>query len=259
MPDAPKGTDSEPIRAVVVGASSGLGRCIGTGLGRRGARVALLARRVDRLTAAAGEAGPEALAIQCDVTEEKSCRDAIEEAAEKLGGIDALVYTPAIGPLSRIENVNSETWSRVFATNVTGASMVTGAALPYLLSSRGRAVFLSSISATYTAPWPGLGAYIVSKAALEKLIDVWRTEHPGVGFTRIVVGNCVGGQGDSATGFADEWDWDLAAELGAHWTSRGYITDNFVDVEDLVGVVDSVIRAGPTASIPYIVVTQPGL
>jgi NAD(P)-dependent dehydrogenase (short-subunit alcohol dehydrogenase family) len=250
---------SEPLRVVVVGASSGLGRSIGLGLAGRGERVALLARRIDRLTAAANEAGPGALAIQCDVTEEKSCRDSIDEAAEALGGVDALVYTPAIGPLARIENVNAETWTRVFATNVIGASLVTAAAMPHLRSSRGRAVFLSSISATYTAPWPGLGAYIVSKAALERLIDVWRTEHQEVGFTRVVVGNCVGGQGDSATGFADEWDWDLAAEMHPHWSSRGWVSNDFIDVDDLIGVIDSVIHAGPTARIPYIVVAQAGV
>jgi NAD(P)-dependent dehydrogenase (short-subunit alcohol dehydrogenase family) len=250
---------SDPTRVVVVGASSGIGRSIALGLSGRGQRVALLARRIDRLTAAAREAGPGALAIQCDVTEEKSCRDAVQEAAEALGGIDSLVYTPAIGPLVRIENVNSETWARVFATNVIGASLVTAAALPHLTSSKGRAVFLSSISATFTAPWPGLGAYIVSKAALERLVDVWRTEHPDIGFTQVVVGNCVGGQGDSATGFADEWDWDLAAEVHPHWSSRGWVTNHFVDIDDLIGVVDSVIHAGPTARIPYIVVAQSGI
>ena len=66
------------MRTVVVGASSGLGRSIATGLGQRGATVALLARRNDRLVDAAKEAGNGALAIVCDVTDESSCRSAIE-------------------------------------------------------------------------------------------------------------------------------------------------------------------------------------
>src|SRR5436190_24358184 len=86
------------MRAVVVGASSGLGRCIGIGLGQRGAQVALLARRRDRLEAATAEAGPGAVGIECDVTEQASVTSAIAKAAAELGGIDALVYTPAIGP-----------------------------------------------------------------------------------------------------------------------------------------------------------------
>ena len=86
------------MRTVVVGASTGLGRCIGIGLAQRGARVALLARSKDKLETAAAEAGDDALAIECDVTDEASSRRAIDDAATRLGGIDALVYAPAIGP-----------------------------------------------------------------------------------------------------------------------------------------------------------------
>ncbi|HKF91390.1 MAG TPA: SDR family oxidoreductase, partial [Acidimicrobiia bacterium] len=120
------------MRTVVVGASSGLGRSIGIGLAQRGAHVAMLARRRERLDAGAREAGPESLAIECDVTDETSCRAAIDKAASGLGGIDALVYTPAIGPLSRLVDTDADTWRRVFDTNVTGAALVTAAAIPHL-------------------------------------------------------------------------------------------------------------------------------
>ncbi len=53
------------MRVVVIGASSGLGRCIGVGLARRGATVALMARRASRLQDAAKEAGPGTLAFAC--------------------------------------------------------------------------------------------------------------------------------------------------------------------------------------------------
>ena len=66
------------MRTIVVGASSGLGRCIAVGLAERGARVALLARRRGRLDDAVKEAGPDALAFECDVTETASCRTAID-------------------------------------------------------------------------------------------------------------------------------------------------------------------------------------
>ena len=72
------------MRVVVVGASSGLGRCIGVGLGQRGAQVALLARRRERLDGAAAEAGPGAVAIECDVTDQALVGSAIEKAAAAL-------------------------------------------------------------------------------------------------------------------------------------------------------------------------------
>jgi NAD(P)-dependent dehydrogenase (short-subunit alcohol dehydrogenase family) len=231
------------LRTVVVGASSGLGRCIGVGLSQRGSRVALLARRRDRLEGAAAEAGADALAVVCDVTDESSCREAIAEAAEGLGGIDALVYTPGIGPLTRLADTDADTWRHVFDTNVIGASLLTAAAIPHLSKSRGTAMYLSSVSASQTPPWPGLGAYAVSKAALDKLVEAWRVEHPDIGFTRVVVGECAGGEGDAMTEFASGWDADLAAELLPTWIERNYMTGALLDVEELVSMVDVISRS----------------
>jgi len=75
------------------------------------------------------------------------------------------------------------------------------------------------VSASLNPPYPGLGAYAVSKAALDKLVEAWRAEHPEVGFTRLVVGDCAGGDGDSRTEFNQSWDPDLAAKscrCGSH-------------------------------------------
>ena len=240
------------MKTVVVGASSGLGRCIAVGLGLRGEEVALLARRRERLVEAAKEAGPGALAITCDVTDESSCRGAIEEAARGLGGIDALVYATGIGPLARLADIDAQTWRRVFDTNVVGAALVTAAALPYLTASTGAAVYLSTVSASLTPPWPGLTAYAVSKAALDKLVEAWRAEHPKVGFTRMTVGECTGGEGPSMTEFSAGWDGELAAEMASIWMTRQYMSGSLLDVEELVRVVDSVLRCGATASIPSI-------
>jgi NAD(P)-dependent dehydrogenase (short-subunit alcohol dehydrogenase family) len=244
------------MRVVVVGASSGLGRCIGVDRGRRGDQVALLARRHSRLVDAAKEAGPETLAIACDVTDESSCRAAIEQAAAGLGGIDAVVYATGIGPLGPIAELGADVWRQAFDTNVVGAAVVTSAALPYLTESAGVAAFLSSVSASQTPPWPGFGAYTVSKAALDKLVESFRAEHPSVGFTRIVVGDCVGGTGDSTTEFPTGWDMDYAAQVMPVWEQRGYLTGTLMDVEELLAIVDIVM--GRTATIPSVTVTPRG-
>jgi NAD(P)-dependent dehydrogenase (short-subunit alcohol dehydrogenase family) len=242
------------MRTIVIGASSGLGRCIGVGLAKRGAEVALLARRKDHLDGAVEEAGPGAIAIECDVTDEAQCRSAIGEAAAKLGGVDALVYATGIGPLARIADIDAPMWRRAFDTNVTGAAIATSAALPHLEQSSGAAVYLSTVSASLTPPWPGLAAYIVSKAALDKMVEAWRVEHRTVGFTRLVVGDCAGGEGDSMTQFANEWDSGLAIEFGQVWVERGYISGSLIDVEHLVAVIDTVLRGGRSMSIPSLTV-----
>jgi NAD(P)-dependent dehydrogenase (short-subunit alcohol dehydrogenase family) len=247
------------VRTVVVGASSGLGRCLATGLARRGEHVALLARRYDLLVEAAEEAGAGALAVACDVTDESSCRRALDEAAGGLGGIDSFVYAPGVGPLARLVDTDAGTWRRALDTNVVGAALFTAAAIPYLTESRGIAAYLSSVSASLTPPWPGLGAYAVSKAALDKLVEAWRIEHPHLGFTRVIVGDCAGGEGDSMTQFPNGWDGELAGELYPLWAARNYVSGTVMDVENLVNVVHSVLRCGPDASVASVtVVPRPG-
>lgn len=240
-------------RTVVVGASSGLGRCIGVGLARRGDQVALLARRRERIEDAATETGSGAVAIECDVADEASVRSAIGSAADALGGIDNLVYVPGIGPLVRLVDTDAETWGRVFATNVTGAALATAAAIPHLTASAGKVVYLSSVAGTFGPPWPGLGAYGVSKAALERLIEAWRAEHPDIGFTNLIVGECTGGEGDSQTGFNIGWDRELAMENYPLWTSRGCMPGQLMPVEDLVEVVHTILRTDAATSMPVVV------
>src|SRR5215813_6207075 len=241
------------MRVVVVGASSGLGRCIAVGLGRRGVDVALLARRSERLETAAAEIGSRATTFACDVTDEASCKSTIARVADEMGGIDALVYCPGIGPLKRLVDVDAVIWAHVFNTNVTGAALITAAAVKHLEAANGAAAYLSSVSASMTPPWPGLGAYAVSKAALDKLVEAWRAEHPRVNFTRVIVGDCAGGDGDGRSEFASGWDLALAGELFPIWVARGYVAGALMDVEDLVETVDSVLRT--RASVPSITVT----
>jgi NAD(P)-dependent dehydrogenase (short-subunit alcohol dehydrogenase family) len=243
------------MRVAVVGASSGLGRSLGLGLAGRGARVAFLARRKDLLESAAEEAGDGTVVAACDVTDERSVAEAIEQAVEGLGGLDGVIYSTGIGLLRRIEELDPSAWKQAFATNVIGAHQVTRAVLPHLQESQGVAIYLSSMSASMTAPWPGLGAYTVTKAALDKLVDAWRVEHPKVGFTRLTVGECAGADGLGTSQFTSGWDADLAGELFPVWAERGLIHFDLMDVRHLVDAVDSVLRCGSTASIPVLAVT----
>jgi NAD(P)-dependent dehydrogenase (short-subunit alcohol dehydrogenase family) len=241
-----------PLRVAVVGASSGLGRCIGTGLAQRGAHVALLARRYDRLAVAAKEAGNGAVAVACDVTIAANCQKAMSEVVGELGGLDALVYTSGVGVLAPLREVTAEQWEQLFATNVTGASLVTAAAAPHLAAAAGSAVYLSSLSASYTTPWPMLGSYAVTKAALDKLVEAWRIEYPEIGFTRLAVGDSLGGTGDAQTEFNKSWDPKALETAIRYWMDNKYMLGGLVDAEHLVHVVNAVIRCGNSSFIPYL-------
>jgi NAD(P)-dependent dehydrogenase (short-subunit alcohol dehydrogenase family) len=245
-------SDTHPLRVAIFGGSAGLGRSIGVGLAEKGAHVAFLARRHDRLMSAAREAGNGAAAIACDVTDGSACQRAMSEAADALDGLDALVYSTGIAGLTPLAEVSGEQWAQLFATNVIGASLATAAAAPYLAASAGSAVYLSSLSASYSAPWPMLGAYAVSKAALDKLVEAWRIEHPHIGFTRLAVGECLGGSGDSHTEFTNNWDPDAHEIAIKDWMRRGIVQGGVIEVEHLVDVVHAVLRCGKSSFIPYL-------
>jgi NAD(P)-dependent dehydrogenase (short-subunit alcohol dehydrogenase family) len=164
-----------------------------------------------------------------------------------------MVYCAGIGKLSHLSQTDAATWRSVFDTNVTGAALTTAAALPHLAASGGVAAYLSSVSASLTAPWPGLGAYAVSKAALDKLVEALRGEHPEVRFTRVVVGDTTGGEGHSATEFATGWDPDLFTSSVTAWFARGFMSGGLIDIGDLVDIVHLVL--GTPAAIPSITIT----
>ena len=232
-------------RVLVVGATSGLGRAIGMRLAADGARVALAGRRKDRLDAAVAEAGPAVFGIVADVRDPSSCEDAVASAADALGGLDGLVYCPGVGHLAKLVDTTPAQWRETFETNVLGAVDVTRAAIPHLIASRGVAVYLSSVTGSVTPPWPGLGMYSVSKAALDKLVEAFRVEHPQVGFTRIVVGPA-GGDGPNTTEFADRWDPDLAGELMPMWYQLGHMDGSVIELTDLTDQVMGILGSPAT-------------
>jgi len=243
------------LRVLIVGASTGLGRCLGVGLAQRGAKVALMARRQELLDSAVAEAGPTAVAICGDATDQASTQAAVAEAAERMGGIDAVVYSAALGELRPIEEIDPDTWHRAFAINVVGASTVISAALPHLAESKGMVVCMTSVSASLTSPWPGLASYTVTKAALDKLVDAWRAEHHEIGFTRLVVGECAGGEGEGGSQFTAGWDPELAGSYFPTWVERGLLTDKLMDVEHFTDAVEGLLKCGASAGIPSMSIT----
>jgi NAD(P)-dependent dehydrogenase (short-subunit alcohol dehydrogenase family) len=230
-------------RVLVVGASSGIGWAIGVALGKAGARAALVGRRRDRVEEAAAEAGNGALGIAADVRDEGSCAAAVAAAVRAFGGLDAVVYCAAVSPLVLLKDASAEMWDDVVTTNVVGAALITKAALPHLADSMGRAIYLSSESVLSKDPWPGLGPYVVSKAALDKLVDGLRSEHPEIAFTRFVVGACGGADGHFSE-FASSWDQELFGELYSQWVQTGRLKSNLVDIEDLTDQILGILASG---------------
>lgn len=76
-----------------------------------------------------------------------------------------------------------------------------------------------------------------------------------MGFTRVTVGPCAAGEGPSQSQFTAGWDEALAAELFPTWMAREYVGESLIDVDEVIRVIDTVLRCGPSASIPSVTVT----
>jgi NAD(P)-dependent dehydrogenase (short-subunit alcohol dehydrogenase family) len=178
----------------------------------------LVARRRERLNELVAEMG-DGTTIEADVREASDCDRALEEVVDAFGGLDAVVYAAAVTCLGGVAEADAQVWNDVIATNLVGASLVLRAALPHLATSGGRALILSSDSVAY--PFPGLGPYAASKAALDTLILAWRGEHPEIDVVRVIVGPTV-------TEAASAWDPETAARFFEVWAARGFLRDDVI-------------------------------
>jgi hypothetical protein len=153
--------------AVVTGASSGIGEATARALAAGGFRLALLARRADRIQALAGELGHGALAIQADVTDRDSLLVAADRVQAELGGADVLVNNAGIMLLGPFTPEAHDDHRRMIEANLLGAMTVTEVFLGQLRDGGGDLVNLSSVAgrtarpgnAVYAATkWPGTPA-----------------------------------------------------------------------------------------------------
>lgn len=108
-------------RALVTGASRGIGQAIACGLAEAGASVAVSARSRAGLDETLAKIGGKAVAIEMDVSVVGSCRDGIERAATALGGIDILVNNAGIEQICPSLDVDESLWNRILDTNLKGA------------------------------------------------------------------------------------------------------------------------------------------
>jgi 3-hydroxybutyrate dehydrogenase len=154
--------------AVVTGGGRGIGRQVARDLAAAGARVALAARTLAEVEAAAAEiraAGGAALAVRADVARADDVRALFQQARAELGPASILVSAAGVAPSAPLVKTSDEVWHQALETNLSGPFYCLREALPAMVEAGwGRVVNVASIAARTGAPY--IAAYAASKHGL---------------------------------------------------------------------------------------------
>lgn len=158
--------------ALITGASSGIGEALAREMASQGAKIALAARRTDRLTQAAAsieKSGGQALALECDVTRDGDPEKAVQAVVSRFGRLDIVVANAGFGVTGLIERLSMDDFRRQFETNVFGVLRTVYASLEELKRTRGVLVLIGSVNSYLSTS--GSAPYSMSKFAVKALAD----------------------------------------------------------------------------------------
>jgi NAD(P)-dependent dehydrogenase (short-subunit alcohol dehydrogenase family) len=189
-------------RALVTGATGGLGRAVALAFSREGARLAVLGQDQERLASLRAELGEQVSTFQVDVGGWDEVERAVGAAARALGGLDTVVNAAAVDTSWRpVGELPVEEWDRAIAVNLSGTFYVCRAALPHL-EEGGAIVNFTSVAGVRA--WAEDAAYNASKAGVELLTRTIAVEYGPRG----VRANCI------APGVIDAGMTDLVVDAG---------------------------------------------
>ena len=181
--------------ALVTGASSGIGEATARALAAEGAKVAVAARRLERLERLAeeiGRGGHTALAIESDITDQAQAIEAVDRTVDELGRLDIVVNNAGQMLLGPIEGAPTEEWERMIDLNLKGLINTTHAAIPHLLnaaedSGRGCADVVNISSVAGRIARAGSGVYNLTKFGVGAFSESLRQEFAGRRIRSIVI------------------------------------------------------------------------
>jgi len=144
--------------ALVTGGNGGIGLGMAQGLAAAGAAVAIAGRDEAKSSAALKSLGRKAIGVHADLSDEKACRAAVDEAADKLGRLDILVNNAGINIRKAPQDYTLEEWRLVLDTNLTSAFVASQAAYPHLKRRGGGKIInigsmMSLFGASFVAPY----------------------------------------------------------------------------------------------------------
>jgi len=161
-------------RVLITGAARGIGAALAEKLAAQGAQLAVVGLEPEKLAAVASRCGEGTYVAECDVSDNNQVTQAIDGAAEQLGGLDVVVANAGIATGGPLRSQDLRSWERVIEINLLGVMYTDRAALPHLERSRGYLLNVASAAAVSHAP--GMSAYCAAKAGVEALSNCLRIE-----------------------------------------------------------------------------------
>jgi len=157
-------TDMTGKVVMITGASRGIGEAAAHVFAEAGAKVVLLARTDDRIAEIAGQIGPDAVAIPCDISRYWEMEAAVRSTLDAFGRLDVLIGNAGvIEPIEHLEKADPETWGHVIDVNLKGIFHGVRAAMPVMLAAGGGTILNVSSGAAH-GPLEAWSAYCASKA-----------------------------------------------------------------------------------------------
>jgi 3-oxoacyl-[acyl-carrier protein] reductase len=178
--------DRGPRRILITGGARGIGAGLARAFAADGAAIGLIGRDEDQLAATAATLGSSVSAWRsADVGNREQIKDAIDEIARVLGGLDILINNAGLARWVRIDTplqTAERLWDEVLTTNLKGAFLASLAAIPHLARPGGRIINISSVTA-FLGGHGGSIAYATSKAGLHGLTYALVRELSPIGMT----------------------------------------------------------------------------
>jgi len=174
-------TDFNGKTVMITGASRGIGASAARHFADAGARVALVARSADAIAELAGEIGPNAVAIPCDISRYWEVEQAVENCLTAFGSLDVLVNNAGvIEPISHMATADPDDWGTVIDINLKGVFHGMRAALPVMIEAGGGTILTIGSGAAH-GPVEAWSHYCASKAAALMLTRMADKENRGKG------------------------------------------------------------------------------
>jgi short-subunit dehydrogenase len=178
-----KGVEPRGAVVAITGASAGIGRASALAFAREGSRLALSARRLDRLEALAAEVralGAEAMVMAIDVADAADVRRFVDATVARFGRLDVMVNNAGSGVRGRVEETPVEDYRRLMAVNYLGTVYGCQAVLP-VMRRQGAGVIINVSSIVGHRALAGGAAYAATKSAQVSLTEALRLELRGTG------------------------------------------------------------------------------